>query len=80
MYAKVSVALCLSLNQMKRLESIQVETNNDAMFQFESVKETCVIEPKNIRSVVKTSDKLLEDYLFYLVKSQVFNEQQNLID
>jgi hypothetical protein len=29
-------------------ESIQVETNNNAMFGFESVKETCVIEPKNI--------------------------------
>jgi hypothetical protein len=79
-YSRLAESELKYLNQMKRVESIQVETNNNEMFQLESVKETCVIEPKNIRSVVKTSEKLLEDYLWDLVKSLVFNKQQNLID
>jgi hypothetical protein len=65
------------LNQMKRLECIQVENTTNSLFQFESVKETCVTEPKNIKSVIKTSEKLLQDYLYDLIGSVQTTSDRN---
>ena len=48
-----------------------------ALFQFESVKESCITEPKNLKSVIINSEKLLEEFLADLIKSNQQNVNMN---
>ncbi len=62
------------VSQVTKVESILIEMARKALFQFESVKESCITEPKNLRSVIINSEKLLEEFLADLIKSN----QQNI--
>lgn len=48
---------------MTRLESVLIEMSRNALFQFESVKECCMSESKNLKSIIISSEKLIEDSL-----------------
>ena len=65
------------LSQIMKLESILIDMTRRALFQFESVKESIITEPKNIKSLIKNSEKVLEDFLAELVTSNQQNATQN---
>ena len=51
------------LTHMTRLESVLIDMSQNALFQFESVKECCMSESKNLKSIIISSEKLIEDSL-----------------
>lgn len=61
------------LMQVIKLESILIEMAKKALFQFESVKESCITEPKHLKSIILDSEKLLEEFLADLIKSNSQN-------
>ncbi len=65
------------LMQIMKLEGILIEMTRKALFQFESVKESCITEPKNLRSIIINSEKLLEEFLADLIKSNQQNVNMN---
>jgi len=65
------------LMQIMKLEGILIEMARKALFQFESVKESCITEPKNLRSIIINSEKLLEEFLADLIKSNQQNVNMN---
>ena len=65
------------LMQIMKLESILIEMTRKALFQFESVKESCITEPKNLKSLIISSEKLLGEFLADLIKSNQQNVKQN---
>lgn len=63
--------------QMQRLESFLIEMTKKALFQFESVKECCVSESKNLKSIIISSEKLMEVSMNDMSQQHHLNE--NLI-
>lgn len=65
------------LLQIMKLESILIDMTKKALFQFESVKESCITEPKNLKSVIIKSERILEDFLSDLIQSNKQNISLN---
>lgn len=66
------------LFQIVKIESILIEMTKRALFQFESIKESCITEPKNLKSIILSSERLLGDFLVDLIKSNKQSLNLNL--
>jgi len=72
-------------NQIVRLEAILVELTEKSLFQYESVKETCINERKSIKESIKISTNFLEEFVTDLVNkltksSQIKSNDENSED
>jgi hypothetical protein len=65
------------LTHMTRIESVLIEMSRNALFQFESVKECCMSESKNLKSIIISSEKLIEDSLAQAGRRSTFTNNLN---
>jgi hypothetical protein len=54
-----------------KIESLLIDMAKKSLFQFESVKETCIAEPRSIRSLILSTHRLLEEFLIELIRSKM---------
>lgn len=56
-------------SQVTRLESLLIDMTMKALFQFETIKQACIVEPRAIKSLIVSSEKLLEEFLGDLIRN-----------
>jgi hypothetical protein len=65
--------------QTNKIECVLTEMTKNALFQCESIKECCMTESKNLKSVILSSEKLMENSLTDLERANI-NVTENIIE